>query len=159
MKEYIGAIFKTIIWIGVLGFITVATLFGIIEYTKYEAKQSVMDSYLISSKKIESFKPLKLSFKPTRLEMTTEDGIYILESDNFFDTIVSLKTLYGEDFEIRTRVIEFLKSEGVINVKRGSLNYTGKGVYQSYDFDTKHTYVVNYNESDDDFELSIKDLE
>lgn len=159
MKHYIGIILKTLIWIAIITGLVIGTLFGIKEYVKYEAKQSVMDDYLISKAKIESLNVIGYSFFPKKIEMITEDGVYTLESNNYFKTIRNTDTLYGEDFETRKEVIEFMSKNGLENVKRGSLKYKGKGVYEAYDFNTKHTYILTGNGETGEFKVTYKDIE
>lgn len=161
MKEYIKTIIKTSIFIAILFALTLGGMFVANEYAKYNVKNEIMDEYLISKNKINSVKSYGLKFKPTQFEIETEDGIYLVDSDNYFKDIKNIKTLYGENFETRKDVIKQLKKEKLANIKRGSLTYKGKGVYEAYDFDTKHyfTITVNKNNNKNEIDIEYKDVD
>lgn len=161
MKEYIKTIIKTSIFIAILFSLTLGVMFGANEYAKYNVKNEIMDEYLLSKNKINSITSYGLKFKPTQFEIVTEDGVYLVDSDNYFKDITNIKTLYGENFETRKDVIKQLKKEKLANIKRGSLTYKGKGVYEAYDFDTKHyfTITVNKNNNKNDIHIEYKDVE
>lgn len=161
MKDYIKTIIKTSIFITILFSLTLGVMLGANEYAKYNVKNEIMDEYLISKNKINSITSYGLKFKPTQFEIVTEDGVYLVDSDNYFKDITNIKTLYGENFETRKDVIKQLKKEKLANIKRGSLTYKGKGVYEAYDFDTKHyfTITVNKNNNKNDIHIEYKDVE
>lgn len=161
MKDYIKTIIKTSIFITILFSLTIGVMFGANEYAKYNVKNEIMDEYLISKNKINSITSYGLKFKPTQFEIVTEDGVYLVDSDNYFKDITNIKTLYGENFETRKDVIKQLKKEKLANIKRGSLTYKGKGVYEAYDFDTKHyfTITVNKNNNKNEIHIEYKDVE
>lgn len=159
MKGYIKTTIKTLIFIGIMFSLAFGAMLGIREYSKYNLKNTIMDEYLISNNKINSLSSYGLSFKPTQFEMETEDGLYIVNSDNYFKGITNITSLYGENFEVRKDVIKELKKEKLANVKRGSLTYKGKGVYEAYDFDTKHFFTITTDKKTNEITIEYKDIE
>ncbi len=159
MKGYVKTIIKTSIFIAILFALTIGGMFGANEFAKYNVKNTIMDEYLIGKNKINSITSYGLTFKPTQFEIETEDGLYIVNSDNYFKGITNITTLYGENFETRKDVIKQLKKEKLANIKRGSLTYKGKGVYEAYDFDTKHYFTITTNKDTNEIHIEYKDVE
>lgn len=159
MGEYISTFIKTLIFISVIVLLFVGSIFGIHTFAKYQAENAIMDKYLISSQKINNIDIFGYNFNPEKLELTTEDGVYLLTSSDKFKTLDSVKTLYGENYELREKVIQYLKDEGVDAVKRGSLTYKNKGVYEAYDFETKHTFIITYDSNKETFSKEYKEID
>lgn len=159
MKGYIKTTVKTLIFIGIMFALVIGGMLGVKEFSKYNLKNTIMDEYLISKNKINTITSYGINFKPTQFEVETEDGLYIVNSDNYFKGITNITTLYGENFEIRKDVIRELKKEKLANVKRGSLTYKGKGVYEAYDFDTKHSFIITTDKNTKEIEIEYKDVE
>lgn len=155
IKEYLPTIFKTMIYIIIIFGIIFAVIFGGSQTTEYFTKQAIMDDYLISKNKIVSLTPKEFSFKPTKFELVTDDGIYSVGT-SLVNGIENLTTLTGENFETRKKVIEELEKKEIENVKRGSLKYLGKNTYEAFDFDTKHYFTVKV---DSEGNIDIQDKE
>lgn len=158
IKEYFPTIFKTLLFIVFCVAIIFGIIFGGTQVSKYFATQAIMDELLISKNKINKLSTSQITYKPSSFELETEDGLYIIHSNNFFKTIDNISTLTGEDFEVRKKVIEKLEEHEIKNVKRGSLKFLGKNEYEAFDFETKHYFTINVDHKNGKITISDKEI-
>lgn len=159
MKEYISIVWKSFYYFVIVSILISIGFFLNIKYIEYTANKTIISDYLISKNKITELSVVGYKINPNLITLKTEDGYYHVKSNDRFKTLESVTTLSGEDFTTRKKVVKDLKKYKVNNVKKGSLNYKGKGIYEAYDFDTKHTYVIQYNEDKDDLTVEYKEID
>lgn len=156
--KYISTFIKTSIFIAIVGCLLYFSVVAVNFYAKYNAKEAFMSDYLISDQKINTVDNVSFNYKPLKLKINTDDGVYYITSNDYFKTINSVKSVYGEDFKVRKKVMEFLKEKEINNVKRGSLTYISSTEYEAYDFKTQHTYIVTYDKDKKSFSIKYKEI-